>query len=368
VRAHLFILLWIWFGVGWTLAGADPALFEGLEVQSWPQADRLFRQDPRWLGGDGASSVDLGGGRVLWLFGDSFVAPPQGGSRRQATIVRNSVAIQRGYDPSKASLKFAWREQGGKPGSFFPEPEKDVFYWPGGGIRLDNSLLIFLMKVRPANNELQFETCGWDAVLISNPDEDPGQWQLQPVPCEPNELGVLVGSGTVVRQGDYLYALGAREPGHDVYAVRWPVTQAMGGDLREGCWWTRTGDDGPGEWSPQSQKSTPLYPQGATEFTVHRDARFDRWIAIETEGFGAADMAMRSAAELTGPWTALEKFYRLPESSDQRLMIYAGKCHPELAGADWVLTYVANSFRFEHLLETAEIYYPRFLRARVKRP
>src|SRR5215467_7748298 len=40
----------------------------------WPEADCIFRSDPRWLGADAAFSVDLGQGRVLWLFGDSFVA------------------------------------------------------------------------------------------------------------------------------------------------------------------------------------------------------------------------------------------------------------------------------------------------------
>ena len=28
----------------------------------WPEADTLFHSDPRWLGADGAFSVNLGGG------------------------------------------------------------------------------------------------------------------------------------------------------------------------------------------------------------------------------------------------------------------------------------------------------------------
>jgi len=49
----------------------------------WPEADRLFHSDPHWLGADAAFSVDLGLGRVLWLFGDSFVASKPGQTRRQ---------------------------------------------------------------------------------------------------------------------------------------------------------------------------------------------------------------------------------------------------------------------------------------------
>ena len=33
-------------------------------AEAWPEADRLFRSDPSWRGGDGASSVDLGDNRI----------------------------------------------------------------------------------------------------------------------------------------------------------------------------------------------------------------------------------------------------------------------------------------------------------------
>ncbi|MBT9582861.1 DUF4185 domain-containing protein [bacterium] len=363
-------LVWLCLLLGWSVAGADPLAPQIESVEAWPQADLLFRRDPRWLGGDGAYSLDLGGGRVLWLFGDSFVVPRAGVGRAQAAIVRNSVAIQQGYDPSTASLTFGWGAKGGEPASFFPDREDGVFYWPGHAILLDRTLLVFLMKVRSAKNELGFETCGWDAMAISNPADPPEQWRMRLMECEQNDFGVLVGSATIMRQGEDLYALSAQEPGHSIYAVRWPVAQALAGNLTDPSWWSVVQDQ-PGKWVPQSQlsaKPSPLFTGGAVELTVHRDPRLQRWISIQTEGFGAADLAMRSAAELTGPWTPLQKIYHPPESNDKRLMIYAGKCHPEQLGADWVLTYVANSFSFEHLLATPEIYYPHFLRVRLKRP
>src|SRR5271156_1316388 len=85
----------------------------------WLEADRLFHSGPHWLGADAAFSVDLGRGRVLWLFGDSFVASKLGQTRRQSRMARNTAAIQTGYDPSTASIKFYWRAQGS--GSFVPD-------------------------------------------------------------------------------------------------------------------------------------------------------------------------------------------------------------------------------------------------------
>src|SRR4051812_32924952 len=68
-------------------------------------ADVLFHQEPRWLGGDGAYTIDLGDDRTLWLFGDSFVATSAAHVRTESTIVRNSVAVMTGTDPSSASMQ-----------------------------------------------------------------------------------------------------------------------------------------------------------------------------------------------------------------------------------------------------------------------
>lgn len=63
-----------------------PVLYRNFKTSAWPEADKLFRSDPRWLGGDAAYSVDLGHGRVPWLFGDSFIADAPGQTRRQSSF------------------------------------------------------------------------------------------------------------------------------------------------------------------------------------------------------------------------------------------------------------------------------------------
>jgi hypothetical protein len=42
-------------------------------------------------------------------------------------------------------------------------------------------------------------------------------------------------------------------------------------------------------------------------------------------------------------------------------MIYAGKAHPELTGADLVVTYATNT-DWERCLDDPSLYYPRFLK------
>src|SRR4051812_14302392 len=51
-----------WLAIGLLLAtascGPETALSSAAGT-SWPEADRLFHQDPLWLGADGAYSIDL---------------------------------------------------------------------------------------------------------------------------------------------------------------------------------------------------------------------------------------------------------------------------------------------------------------------
>ena len=54
----------------------EPPCFE---AAAWREANQLFHRDPHWLGGDVASTVDLGGERTLWLFGDSWIESDRGG-------------------------------------------------------------------------------------------------------------------------------------------------------------------------------------------------------------------------------------------------------------------------------------------------
>ena len=95
-------------GLGGCPVCDDESVPDGTTGERWLEADELFRRgDPRWLGGDGAYSVDLGGERTLWLFGDSFIATSPAHTRSESTIVRNSIAVINAVRPrsGKVDLK-----------------------------------------------------------------------------------------------------------------------------------------------------------------------------------------------------------------------------------------------------------------------
>jgi hypothetical protein len=118
-----------------------------IAAAQWPQADALFHRDPRWLGSDAAFSVALRDGRILWLFNDTLVATTRAHVRSHADLLRNTVAIERGTDPTTASMRFYWGETRGRPSSFFPD-QGSRWFWPQHGIRLGRALVVFLHRVK----------------------------------------------------------------------------------------------------------------------------------------------------------------------------------------------------------------------------
>ena len=345
---------------------ATPAMPVGVpcfEASAWREADQLFHSDPHWLGADVASTVDLGGQRTLWLFGDTWIDPKGTGSRKGAYMVSNSVAIQVGSDPATARISFFWgRDSHGNPDAMFPDRNGESL-WFGNGVRVGDRLVLFFARtVRNTGAGLGFEHVGWTAIMVTNPDSKPSSWKIHELETPANPLGILVGFASVCKLDGYIIALGSQNPvkSHPIFAARWPEDEFSRGDLLHPEWWAgeRAG------WIPDSSETQryPLFNGGQSELSIHYDALSQRFISVQTEGFGPADIMMRAAPAFTGPWSELRMVYRPPEYYRPGIMIYAGKAHPELTGADLILTYATNTFKFEEQLSDSLIYYPRFIR------
>lgn len=357
----LFLLFPICAAAQQSASDKTGAQYQTLRASAWDAADRLFHADPRWRGGDAAYSVNLGGGRILWLFGDSFIAAHRGESRRECTIVRNSVAIENGYDPSSASIRFYWRSKGGKPQSFVAGTG-DTWLWPQHGVLLGEKLLLFFTRVRPDHrkNSLGFQNFGWTAFLVDNFRDAPSTWSLRRIPTPRDPWHIIVGAAAT-RAMRWLYVFGYSERKHDIYLLRWSTDLAAKGDLSLPEWWC-----GPGRgWVEQGKmhkRPRPVFAGGSTEFNVQWDAQLGHYVEFQSVGFGASDIAVRWAKRMEGPWSQPVKVYHPPESGRPGAFVYAAKGHPELTGADFIVTYVANSMSFKTLLNDPTIYFPRFVR------
>jgi hypothetical protein len=327
-------------------------------ANAWPQADTLFHRDVRWLGGDAAYSVRLDGERTLWLFGDSFISVGEAGGRESSVMVRNSVALQTGGDPSSASMAFYWRrDEEGKPASFFPEQDR-TWFWPADGVQVEGQLTLFLYRVEPDGSpgSLGFELSGWTAVRVEQPDADPLQWRMRPLDVPGAGAGVVVGAAVVREQGHVLAYAVRRTTGHEVLALRWADTAFKKGDLSHPKWW-RGADRGWGTGEPEA-----VMTRGETEFSVSRLDGSSLWLQVQSRPFAGGEIGVRYAPAPTGPWSDICTIYHPPEADRKELLVYAGKAHPELEGADLIATYVANTVDPGLLVRDTGIYFPRFVR------
>jgi hypothetical protein len=360
VSVRRFALVFVWLTVWACARGVEgtvrPHASTTATARSWPEADALFTRDPQWLGGDAAVSVPLDGDRILWLFGDSFIARVAGGSRADASFVHNSIGLQHGADPSRARMRFyAGARADTMPASFFAD-DGASWFWPGDGLYRDHVLTLFLERMRPDAKPggLGFVAMGWSAVRVRNADAEPSAWVLEPLQTpDTGELGIV--GASVLCEGEHVLAYGVREPGdHAVMLLRWPLTAFTRGDLqhpeyfRGGATW----DDGPG---------SVVIAEGATEFSVSSLGR-ERYVQVQSRGFGAAPIALRFARTPGGPFSATSDVYLPPEAAQRDVLLYAARAHPELEGGSLVITYASNGLDFARVVADRSLYFPRFVR------
>ncbi|MHB8718352.1 MAG: hypothetical protein ACYDAC_05620 [Candidatus Dormibacteria bacterium] len=375
----------------------------------WPQADALFHRDPLWRGADAAYSVALGGGRTMWLFGDTFVGP----SRRTAAFVHNSVALQADDDPTTAALEIRYGGRSGEPQPFFGA--ESGWLWPMAGALTPAGVLVFLMRVRSARPDLPtpldawkaegslqfFEVHDWTAALVRGVDGPPDSWRAEMLPTPPSVDRIIPGAG-VIAHGDHLYAYGWRD-GHALrpgrirrrpryrgfrrprlaFLLRWPL-QTIDRGLGAPEWWAGS------QWATDPSSATAVLEDPATEFTVHREASSGRFVLTEAipwlrlvDGVPAlaglrvlkrhpsssrllarlgvlrVSVSRRYATHLQGPWSRPERLLTPRVASD--VIVYAGKAHPQLRGPGLVCTYATIARTADRALDDESLYYPRFV-------
>jgi len=335
---------------------SDPAAGWG---EPWPEADAIFHRDALFRGADAAFSIDLGNGRVLWLFGDTFVAHDPGAPLDQWYFLRNSVAVQTGLDPGTASLRHHWRGDRDAPRSFFPEPDPDHWFWPAHGIRLGDTLLIFgeMMKLAGPSGPFNFAGDHAHAYVVDNPDDDPAAWRLRDAALPPDRDLLRYGSA-VILDGDHLYVYAGRDPDHQLVLARFARAAAATGDLSAADHWC-------GDQFRAGCLPTALVTHGMPELSIHLDPRLDAYVMVGTWGFGSTTLVRRTAPRPWGPWSDVGDVYRPPESDLRDAFVYAGKAHPVLDGdGALVATYVPS--QFGATLPDPHLYFPRFVRVHLR--
>jgi hypothetical protein len=360
----------------------------------------VFDRTDGWTGADCAGSVDLGDGRTLWMFGDTWISKIRNGTRQPgATMVNNSIAVHPTdktapwRPPDSRSVQFVWGPDGkdGKPTAWAVPPaiagdaasDRDWFWCNGGGVvgaggdGKGRRLIVFFFRVRRdphGKGVWNFTTVGTSFAVIDNMADTPEHWRPR-IYDMPRKASAGRGGGDVEffwgmsasRARDaadeasqfLLFGTRAKRPFETSLVVgraSSATIDSLAFEFYDGAQWRGS----------QESLARLLAPGLVSEFSVEEmdNAGKPTWVLIHSEPLLGKRIFVRTAPHPEGPWSPARPIYTVPDIAKSRAYFtYAAKGHVSLSRpGELLVTYLVNSQNFGDLVNDTTIYHPKFLR------
>jgi len=340
-------------------AGADAPCTPSFPMQTGHKAG--------WIGADAAYSIPLEDGRDLWIFGDTLHGEHRAVNGNDPVMVRNSIGVSTCV-AGRWDIRYAIRRDAkGKPEDFFHAQHPHTWYWALDGFRVGADVWVTLLCVRAteAKSAMGFETCGSDLAKISAMGPDPQRWKIDYFPLVADGVQAYPSATTVV-DGDHadIFALDEQRS-KPLIAARIPLSGL--GDPRANLEYLAGG----GKWVKgfEPANAQAVMTPGISELSIRYHPKLSQWLAVMFDPAPLSrNILLRSAPSATGPWSAGQVVYSVPEMDasapgyDKDTFCYAGKEHPEFEHGDLVFTYVCNTFAVSKLATNLNIYFPKTVR------
>lgn len=350
------------------LAILNPSL-EVLSAKPAPEIDALFQRTDGWIGGDGAFSVPLPGGRVAWLFSDTWVGKIRDGKRAEAAMVNNTIGIQRSR---LAPLDYAIAtDPAGKARSLIVPADGHGWFWQQAAVFANGRLHRFLNQLESSGEPgaFGFRSVGLCLGVTANVDKDPTGWQTRQIKLsntlfEPTRT--LTWGSSVLLQGKTAYVYGTDDLRRNGRLDRYlAVARVPTNQIEDTSAWEYF--DGKA-WSKDFRMAAHVADGLATEHSVTRFGH--GYLAVYTLNGLSPKVVARYSQHPWGPWSEATTLYTCPEmASMPHAFTYAAKAHESLSkGDEVVLSYVVNSTDSWEVARNASLYWPRFVRVRLKIP
>jgi hypothetical protein len=328
-----------------------------------------FKQS--WWGADAAYSIPLPDGRSVWIFGDTLYGDRRAMVGNEPRMVRNSIGVSTCNDRDGWKIEyFIRRGDVGQPHDFFQPQHKNTWYWALDGFVYKNDLWVTLLCVRNSPKKtaaaLGFETCGSDLAKISGLDGDPQKWDATYFPLVRDGIRAYP-SATAVVEADYAYIFALLETdSRPMLLTRIPLDD-LDAPAEHLQYLSKSGS-----WKPGLKPADAMrvMKHGNTEMTVRYQPELKEWIAVMNYPKLFSDaIVVRTAPQLTGPWSDGKVIYRVPEMQkgnvgyDKDTFCYAGKEHTEFRQpGSLLITYACNTMNVKKLASDLNIYFPKAVR------
>ena len=287
------------------MAAVAPADRCGPEPTTGAGWERLFDSlRGSWSGGDGAASLRLPDGRMLWLFGDTFTGSVRSDGSRgsDSRMVHNSLVVTSGSCASV--LLTATDALPGRAGTWV---------WPTAGVVSArgapghaSSVTVFAQRVRrTGNGAFDFERVGTAVATLTVP------WSGVPTvgPVRDLPRNRTLWGAALLPDGATTWIYGTRavhEPwvlGRDLLLARAPTARLS--DVMSWTYRTRTG------WAPDADDAVVVRPARDGVSTVPSAVRLGATFVLVTKAqeFLDATVVALTSTRPWGPWTETALFH-----------------------------------------------------------
>jgi hypothetical protein len=291
------------------------------------------------VAGDGATSIPLSDGRVLWLFGDSHVDDFDPDSKTVPALfqVRNAAMIHSKDKP----VHEATRIVNSPPNqNLFQHPDGGSnWFWPQAGFETGGAVFVHLVALTPRGKpgNFDFKTVGHYWAKMPVPD-------LQPISyfALPDFTGIDFGCGFVRDEATgHTLAFGQKASGLEtsIYLARFKTTRP---DRDWQFWNGKT-------WDDDASKASAIARSATVSISACKVK--DRFLLISSALSLRCDMGkeifVSTSDKPTGPFSTIKKIYTLDDTLEGHYpFFYLPSAHPELitAKTELLVTYSINGY------------------------
>jgi len=297
----------------------------------------LFRRTNGIVACDGAFSVPLSDGRVLWLFGDSYVDSYRDGSVPCLFQVRNAGMVHRKDD--LANVQPLIGKGPGFKSLFKNTTNKETWFWPVAGFQSHTNVYVYLSGLKRAGSgPLGFASAGQDYWgTMSFPDLSVIKYVALP-----NFNGIDFGTGVLQEPGsDFALAYGQKRKGMSlsIYLARFRASKP------ETDWTFWDGKD----WSANITHALAITAQGATSISV---CKVKGKFLLTSSQFSVGcdqgkEIYMAVSDKATGPFSARQRIFTIDDTHQGHYpFFYLPVAHSQFINEknELLVTYCINGY------------------------
>lgn len=308
-----------------------------------------------FTGGDATYSIKLPNGKIVWIFGDTFLGTIENNGTRKKMdpiYIRNSFVVQDGN-------KMETLLQGtlDKPKSLLVPPHVDsnteitedsVWYWPGDATLQQGELKVFLSEFKQVESDMWgFE---WQRTAIASFDVNTME-TLSLVELPRSKTGKIHFGHAIYEEEEFVYLYGLNE-GY-AYAAR-----VLNGNFL-GKWEYANGD----KWVEDVSNATPILDENISEqFTVIKHKDF-YYLISQLGDLSNEVWSYKSKNPIKWSKSNGKKIrdIKMPYQHEN-IFTYNTLVHPHLMDDQEKMLYSfnTNTFELEEHFTNADIYRPRF--------